>query len=60
VKCFDEATLIFKREKSDLDYAGTLTNKGNSLMILAEQGIETENNFERAISSYMEAEDIFF
>lgn len=43
-----------------MDYAVTLMNKGISLIELAEQGIETENNFKMAISSYEEAEDIFY
>jgi len=58
--CFEKAAPIFKkREKSDIDYAGTLANKGCSLIKLAEQGIETENYLRRSIACFDKAVSIF-
>jgi len=45
--------------KKNWDYATTLMNKGNSLSILAEQGIETENNLRESIDCFDEAAPIF-
>jgi len=45
--------------KKNWDYASTLMSKGISLSILAEQGIETENNLRKSIDSFDEAAPIF-
>jgi len=45
--------------KKNWDYACTLMNKGISLTILAEQGIETGNNLRKSIDCFDEAAPIF-
>ena len=43
----------------NLAYAEMLTNKGSSLIILAEQGIETESNLKESVKCFEEAAQIF-
>jgi len=55
IECLDEAAAIFKIVKADLNYARTLSNKGVTLLTLAERGVDTIENLKQSIKCYNEA-----